>query len=168
MTRKQFFRQKITRNKAQLLGLLCQLKQLDLVYHIDDDPHKVYRFKGEELVRTFTSSECAWLRRLIITLNRAFSDETDKRIRHTANAGAWRAVDLSSLYRRVSEEQAALQDPPRVIVEVCGGVVQCVHSSHRISSDVLDHDNAGEHLDPKDEAEFNRLTDEIGTLPYSQ
>lgn len=30
---------------------------------------------------------------------------------------------------------------PRIIIEVSGGVVQCVHADRPINVDVLDHDN---------------------------
>lgn len=168
MTRKQFFRQKITRNKAQLLGLLCQLKQLGLVYHIDDDPTDTVYYSGGKHCRTFTDAESKWLARFVRTLDRAFKKDVPECDRHCINSGAWLATDLAGFYRDVSDEQAALRSPVRVIVEVAGGVAQCVHSSHRISFDVLDHDNAGEDLSEEDEAESCKLCEEIRSLPYTQ
>ena len=168
MTRKQFFRQKIHHNKAHLLGLLCQLKQLDLVYHIDDSPADVVYLSEGNHCRTFSDAESRWLQRFIRRLDRVFTSEVTAENKGTINAGAWHATELAGFYHEVHEEQLAFSAPIRVIVEVSGGVVQCIHSSRRIDSDVLDHDNAGEDISDQDEAELLRLSEETTNLPYTQ
>jgi len=57
-----------------------------------------------------------------------------------------------------------VNDLPRVIVEVCGGVVQAIYSSEPLNVSVLDHDN-WEAEDEIGRNYFAALEKERDTLP---
>ena len=58
-----------------------------------------------------------------------------------------------------------VNDLPRVIVEVKGGVVQAIHSSEPINVSVLDHDNWQAETDQTERDYFAALEKECETLP---
>jgi hypothetical protein len=58
-----------------------------------------------------------------------------------------------------------INDLPRVIVEIRGGVVQAIYSSEPINVSVLDRDNWEAEEDPAERDYFAALERECETLP---
>lgn len=55
---------------------------------------------------------------------------------------------------------------PRVIIEVSGGLVQVIHSSHPIQVDILDHDNMRQETDKAELERMRDLEEEIEDLEH--
>lgn len=92
MTRDTFFSQPVPTAPEQALLAFTQLRDLDLMFHLDDDPAEVFSTTTGE--RVFTDAEAIWIRKLIDTCADLFKDFD----------GPWTAAALSCYYVHIETE----------------------------------------------------------------
>ena len=149
ITRTDFFRQPQPQSLATALGYLIQLRELGLVFHLDDDPETIIVSATNE--RMFRDREVYWLRKFVKYLRQEFWRCCPKDEQNRINAGAWYAAEVSGYFR----------SDPRIVVEVAGGVCQAVYCSQSASVDVLDRDNK-EACDPSNPEHANEYNGYVG------
>lgn len=100
MTLAQLIALPVPTTQLETLGALAALKDLGLIFHLDDDASDIVNNDG----RLFDDVEAAWVNAMVDNLNAAFtpSAENPKLI----NAGAWHAADLCNYYDSIGEHEA--------------------------------------------------------------
>ena len=79
--------------QIETLGALSALKDLDLVFHLDDDAADILNNGG---ARLFTNDEAAWINAMVDSLNTVWTTSAEQP--HLINAGAWHAAELCGYY----------------------------------------------------------------------